>query len=139
MSEPAGTGGELESYMHTLERLPPEQFKLAMKTVEAQLARDHELRMERERNGLLDAANARSHALFAWGLGTGFVIVLGMITASVVVGLQGYVWLSALLSGPGVAVLASLFVLRRLDSRALRQMTSTPPDEAPAGQPPGTL
>ena len=134
---PAGTDDELERYLLALAHLPPEQFKLAMKTVEAQLARNHELRMEQERNRMLNATSVRSHSLFTWGLGAGFAVVLGMIAASVVVGLRGHVWLSASLSGPGVAILASLFVLRRLDSRALRQMTSMPPNEAHPTQPPG--
>jgi hypothetical protein len=99
------------------------------------LARNHELQVERERCRVREAADARSHALFAWGLAAGFVVVLGMITASVVVGLQGHVWLSASLSGPGVVVMASLFVLRRLDSRHLRdaqapQLPAPPSDQA---------
>ena len=127
---------ELESALITLSQLPPEQFKLALKSVEAELARSHELRMEQERNRAREAADARTHALFAWGLGAGFVVVLGMIAASVVVGLKGYVWLSASLSGPGVAVLASLFVLRRLDSRYVRhnadpQLSGPSSDQAP--------
>ncbi|MFI1990981.1 hypothetical protein [Actinoplanes sp. NPDC020271] len=103
--------------MIALAQLPPDHFKLALKTAEAQLARNHELRMEQERSRVREAAAARSHALLAWGLGAGFVVVIGMITAAVVVGLRGHVWLSASLSGPGVAVLASLFVLRRFDAR----------------------
>ncbi len=118
---PAGGPGDFERWMILLAQLPPEHFKLALKTVEAQLARNHELRIEQERCRVREATDARSHALFTWGLGAGFAIVLGMITASVVVGLQGHAWLSASLSGPGVAVLASLFVLRRLDSRLMRQ------------------
>lgn len=119
--------GDLESLLVTLSRLPPEQFKLAFKIVEAGLARAHELQLARERSRVREAADARTHALFAWGLGAGFVVVLGMIAAAVVVGVQGHVWLSASLSGPGVAVLASLFVLRRLDSRALRHVAGPQP------------
>jgi len=129
----AGKPGELESLLVTLSQLPAEQFKLALKAVEAELARSHELQLEQERCRVRDAADARTHALFAWGLGAGFVVVLGMIAASVMVGLKGYVWLSASLSGPGVVVLASLFVLRRLDSRYLRHnpgsQTSGPPSD----------
>ncbi|MFF0123774.1 hypothetical protein ACFYP7_31335 [Micromonospora arida] len=133
---PAGGSGEFERWINLLAQLPPEHFKLALKTVEAQLARNHELQMEQERCHVREAADSRSHALLAWGLGAGFVVVLGMITASVVVGLQGHVWLSASLSGPGVAVLASLFVLRSLDSRNIRQIR---PPQLPAPPPDQTL
>ena len=42
--------GDLESLLVTLSRLPPEQFKLAFKIVEAGLARAHELQLARERS-----------------------------------------------------------------------------------------
>jgi uncharacterized membrane protein len=125
--------------MTALAQLPPEHFKLALKTVEAQLARNHELRMEQERIRVREAAESRSHALLVWGLGAGFVVVLGMIAASVVVGLQGHVWLSATLSGPGVVVLASLFVLRRLDSRSTRNLGTPQLGEIPPNQPLGGI
>jgi hypothetical protein len=132
----AGKPGDLESLLVTLSQLPPEHFKLALKAVEAELARSHELRLEQERSRIREAADARTHALFAWGLGAGFVVVLGMIAASVVIGLKGYVWLSASLSGPGVVVLASLFVLRKLDSSYVRhnsdpQLSGSPSDQTP--------
>jgi hypothetical protein len=111
---------DLAAMMNAVAQLPPEQFELALKAVETQLARDHELRMEQERNRLVEAESVRSHALFTRGLVAGFVVVIGMVTGSVVVGVQGHVWLSASLSGPGVIVLASLFVLRRLDAKQLR-------------------
>jgi hypothetical protein len=135
----AGTTGDLESILVTLAQLPPEHFKLALKTVEAEMARRHELQLERERSRVREAADARTHALYAWGLGAGFVVALGMITAAVLVGLQGHVWLAAGLSGPGVVGLASLFVLRRLDSRALRHVAGPPPNGPSSEQGPPAL
>lgn len=88
-SQAPGGPGEFESWITALTQLPPEHFKLALRTVEAQLARNHELRIEQERSRVREAEAGRSHALFAWGLGAGFVVALGMIAASVVVGLQG--------------------------------------------------
>ncbi|GAA0499025.1 hypothetical protein Ade02nite_83550 [Paractinoplanes deccanensis] len=73
-----------------------------------------------------EAADARSHQLLAWGLGAGLVVVLGMLAAAVVVGVQGHVWLAASLSGPGVIALASLFVLRKLDARSVRAIGAPP-------------
>lgn len=123
--------------MTAVSHLPPEHFKLALKIVEAQLVRTHELPLEQERIRVREAADTRSHTLLAWGLGAGFVVVCGMIAASVVVGLQGHVWLSTSLSGPGVVILASLFVLRRIDARSIRQLNTPQVSGSPHYQPMG--
>lgn len=124
--ESSSPSASLEILIKAMAELPPDRFELALKAVEAELARihtqmdhDHALRMKREDNRIVDAANARAHALFVWGLIAGFVLSAGMVTASVIVGLQGHIWLTALLSGPSVIVLASLFVLRRLETKQL--------------------
>jgi hypothetical protein len=95
---------------------------------------DHERNLtrraaEQERSKSREAANARSHALLSRGLWAGFIVVVGMLTAAVVVGLQGHEWLAAAFSGPGVIALGSLFVLRKVDTRSTRLMHSVPLDE----------
>jgi hypothetical protein len=109
----------LDVLINEIARLPTEKFKLALQAVETQLARDHEFRMKQEENRILDAANARTHILFLRGLIAGFVLSVGMIAASVVVGLKGHVWLATSLSGPCLVMLAALFVLRKLDTKQL--------------------
>ncbi|MEU7981442.1 hypothetical protein AB0B63_23305 [Micromonospora sp. NPDC049081] len=112
--------GEFKSWLTVLRDLPGDRFDLVLKIVEEQLARNHELLMAREETRrqevaaeLSAEAARRSDRLLLWGLVAGLVIVLGMTAASIVVGLQGHVWLSATLSGPSVIALASLFVLRK--------------------------
>ena len=109
----------LDVLINEIARLPTEKFKLALQAVETQLARDHELRMKQEENKILEAANARMHILFVRGLVAGFLLSLGMIVASVVVGVKGHVWLATSLSGPCLVMLAALFVLRKLDTKQL--------------------
>ncbi|GAB2814192.1 hypothetical protein GCM10022221_10030 [Actinocorallia aurea] len=65
----------------------------------------------------------RTHTLFVSGLAAGFLIVSGMVTAAVVVGLQGHAWLPMSLSGPSVIILAGLFVLRTLDTSQVKLAT----------------
>ncbi|MDX5461277.1 hypothetical protein [Micromonospora tulbaghiae] len=131
--------GEFESWLTLLQDIPDDRFELVFKTVEDQLARNHELLMVREETRRREAAAQlaaeaarRSDRLLLLGLVAGLVIVLGMTAASIVVGLQGHVWLAATLSGPSVIALASLFVLRK-SVRAPR--SSALPIEAAANAP----
>ncbi|MFF1843081.1 hypothetical protein ACFVW9_15210 [Streptomyces sp. NPDC058217] len=138
--------------------LPAEHLQIALKALEPQLRREHELRMEQqravqqldlERMRLSDkeAQAKRSHALFMAGLIAGFVVAVGMLAGAVVVGVQGHVWLAAMLSGPSVLALAGLFVLRKTDSAqmdavqrsqrsALNAAQQAPPAVDPAASPP---
>jgi hypothetical protein len=122
--QPIPTG--LEIAMQWAE-LPAEHLQVALKALEPQLRREHELRMEQEkavqklelermRLSSKEVQAKRSHALFMAGLVAGFVVTIGMLAGAVVVGVQGHVWLAAMLSGPSVLALAGLFVLRKTDT-----------------------
>jgi len=49
-------------------------------------------------------------------------IAIGMLTGAVVVGVNGQLWLAALLTGPSLIALAKIFVLRRSDATDMKQL-----------------
>ncbi|SHI06558.1 hypothetical protein SAMN05444521_3630 [Streptomyces sp. 3214.6] len=106
--------------------LPAEHLQVALKALEPQLRREHELRMAQQaalqqleleslRLQTREKSASRSHALLLTGLIAGFLLSAGMLVGAVIVGMEGHVGLSSMLSGPSVLALASLFVLRRSD------------------------
>ncbi|WP_143076571.1 hypothetical protein [Streptomyces sp. MUSC 14] len=103
-------------------QLPPEHLEVALKALDPELARQHEWRLEEARLKSLEAKDRRVHQLYFVGLIAGFVLAVGMLTAAVIVGVNGSPWLAAMLSGPSVLSLAGLFVLRRVDSDSARQI-----------------
>lgn len=127
--------------------VPVEHLEVALKALEPQLLRDHEYRMAQQqidRELKLKAMEAveirakRAHALYLAGLVAGFIITVGMLTGAVIVGSNDQPWLAAMLSGPSVLALATVFVLRRNDTTqsravarnqrlALNAATQTPP------------
>ncbi|MGW4878909.1 hypothetical protein ACWEPI_20395 [Streptomyces sp. NPDC004262] len=102
-------------------QLPSEHLEIALKALEPELARQHELRLLEVRLRVQEEKDRRTHYLYLAGLVAGFVVVVSMLTAAVVVGVNGLPWLSAMLSGPSVLSLAGLFVLRRVDSGSARE------------------
>ncbi|MEU2674809.1 hypothetical protein ABZ622_39465 [Streptomyces sp. NPDC007164] len=129
--------------------LPAEHLQVALKALEPQLRREHELRMEQEkavrklelerlRLAAEEAQAKRSHSLYMVGLGAGFIVTLGMLTGAVIVGVQGQAWLAAMLSGPSVLALAGLFVLRKSDSAQVQTVARSQRSALNAAQaPPG--
>jgi hypothetical protein len=106
-------------------QLPPEHLEIALRAMEPQLARDHDLKMEKLRLAAENKREARTQTLYIAGLAAGFVIVVGMLGSAVIVGINGQPWLAAMLAGPSVISLAGLFVLRRVDSTAARGAART--------------
>lgn len=109
--------------------LPPEHLVAALKALEPQLAREHELKMSparfehearMEELKFQEVQAARVHSLYLSGLIAGFVMSAGMLVGSVLLGTSGYPWLSALLAGPSLLSLAAIFVLRRNDAAQMR-------------------
>ncbi|MGW3284635.1 hypothetical protein ACWDR3_08330 [Streptomyces sp. NPDC001002] len=109
--------------------VPVDHLEVALKALEPQLLRDHEYRMAQQqidRELELKAIEAgenrakRSHALYLAGLVAGFVITVGMLSGAVIVGSNDQPWLAAMLSGPSVLALATVFVLRRNDAAQSR-------------------
>jgi len=116
--------------------LPVEHLQVALKALEPQLRREHELRMAEQsalrkleieaiRAQAQEAAARRSHTLLITGLVAGFLLSAGMLVGAVIVGVAGHVVLASMLSGPSVIALASLFVLRRSDSVHTRAVART--------------
>lgn len=137
-ARPAPTGLEIATQWAAL---PADHLKVALRALEPQLAREHAYRLARLAQEEADAR--RAHRLHLVGLASGFLIAAAMLTSAAFVGVRGQPWLAAMLSGPSVLALATLFVLRRTDpsqtlaaARAHRDAlaASIPP---PAGPPTG--
>jgi hypothetical protein len=148
-------------------QLPAEHLEVSLKALEPQLKREHAYRMEQEaRKQALEVERLRleseqkqleaqldfdenqakrTHALYMCGLGAGFLVCVGMLVGAVVVGINNQPWLAAMLSGPSVVALVTLFVLRKSDAslnssveqnqrRALNASQQPPPSpSAPSG------
>ncbi|MBX7554956.1 hypothetical protein ABZX95_41405 [Streptomyces sp. NPDC004232] len=91
--------------------LPPEHLKAALKSADAELARQHEHRMARVKAST-DAAR-RAHVLHLSGVIAAFLISGGMIAGAIISAQLGHEALSYVLVGPTCLALASLFVLRK--------------------------
>ncbi|MGP8301973.1 hypothetical protein ACTPOK_29450 [Streptomyces inhibens] len=125
MSQESGTSARqptgLDIAMQWAE-LPAEHMKIALDALEPQLRREHEMRVLQqkaeqklalEQVRAQEAAAKRAHVLYLTGLIAGFVIAVAMLSGAVVVGINNQPWLAAMLSGPSVLALATIFVLRR--------------------------
>ena len=102
--------------------LPAEHMKIALTALEPQLRRDHEartLQLQAEFQLALaevrarDDAAKRTYRLYLGGLVAGLVVSVAMLTAAVLAGIHNQPWLAAMLSGPSVIALTTLFVLRK--------------------------
>ncbi|MGW1295864.1 hypothetical protein [Streptomyces sp. NPDC002533] len=148
MSTDSGTSARqptgLEIAMQWAE-LPAEHMKIALAALEPQLRREHEartLQMQSEFQLALAEASARenaakrSHRLYMVGLIVGFVISTAMLSGAVIVGIHGQPWLAAMLAGPTLGMLATIFVLRRNDQHLVHAVTSGQRAVLNAVQPP---
>ncbi|MFD8544656.1 hypothetical protein [Streptomyces sp. NPDC059649] len=118
-SKPQGDSTGLEIALQWAQ-LPAEHLKAALDALEPELARQHQLRVIQVQLAAQTERERRAHLLYLGGLVGGFLIVVAMLSAAVIVGINGLPWLSGLLAGPSVLSLAGLFVLRRVDSGAAR-------------------
>ncbi|MFF9753349.1 hypothetical protein [Streptomyces sp. DH20] len=127
--------------------LPAEHLQVALKALEPQLRREHELRMAQQaalqqleleslRLQNREKSASRSHALMITGLIAGFLLSAGMLVGAVIVGMEGQVVLASMLSGPSVLALASLFVLRRSDVTQTRAVARAQAATSQAAQAP---
>ncbi|WP_432025233.1 hypothetical protein [Streptomyces sp. 1222.5] len=127
--------------------LPAEHLQVALKALEPQLRREHELRMAQQaalqqleleslRLQTREKSASRTHALLISGLIAGFLLSAGMLVGAVIVGMDGHVGLASMLSGPSVLALASLFVLRRSDVTQTRAVARAQADISQAAQAP---
>ncbi len=105
----------------TWAQVPPEHLEAALKALEPELQREHEHRMTNLRLAEQDAR--WHHVQYLCGLWAGFTIAVGMLTGSMIVGVNGQFWLAALLTGPSLFALAKLFVVRRAGDSAEKQIT----------------
>ncbi|MEV8289667.1 hypothetical protein [Streptomyces niveus] len=133
--------------------LGPEKLQIALKALEPQLKREHEVRMKHldnlraqaerdttqekvagERNAR-DAERRRNHVYRMSGLVAGGVLSLALLGAGVVVA-PDQPWLAAGLCGPSLLALVKVFVLRRSDSSDMKAVERAARESANAAAPP---
>ncbi|MGP3990805.1 hypothetical protein [Streptomyces sp. 3N207] len=109
----------------------PDQLDVALKALEPQMKREHQLKLKHlefqrevaERAARLERER-RSHTRHLAGLAVGAVLAVAMLGAGVYVAKDAW-WLSALLCGPSLLALAKIFVLRRSDPEDMRFVSKT--------------
>jgi len=89
---------------------PPAHLTAAIKALEPQLRREHELRQEELRQIALKEHH--SYLLYLIGMGAGFAIAIASLTGAIILGRHNPT-LAGILVGPGLASAISTFVLRR--------------------------
>ncbi|MFC9432091.1 hypothetical protein [Streptomyces sp. NPDC056987] len=140
-SEPAASRGGLD-IAREWANLPPDHLEIALKALGPQLERDHEYRMKVIQLEYELAGAKQTHTLYLVGLVAGFVISVGMLIGAVIVGSNDQPWLAAMLSGPSVLALTTVFVLRRSDtaqSRAVAHSQQLALDAAAQASPPSPV
>ncbi|MEV3872259.1 hypothetical protein [Streptomyces sp. NPDC049906] len=133
--------------------LGPEKLQLALKALEPQLKREHEVRMKHldnlraqaERKAALekaagersikDAERRRNHVYRMSGLVSGGVLSLALLGAGVAVAPE-QPWLAAGLCGPSLLALVKVFVLRRSGPVDMKAVERTARESANAAAPP---
>ncbi|MET9149750.1 hypothetical protein ABZX82_00505 [Streptomyces griseoflavus] len=135
-------------------QMPAEHLTAALKALEPQLKREHELRtlqennracLEQERLKTEHEKEKRRHRRHVLHVSFGLVVVLGALTGALHLGTHGQPWLALVLFGPTLLALVKMFLLRRSDAgdflqsgAALRTVSSAlPPPDPAAGAPPG--
>ncbi|SMF67732.1 hypothetical protein [Streptomyces sp. Amel2xC10] len=135
-------------------QMPAEHLTAALKALEPQLKREHELRILQENNrARLEEQRLRTehkkekrrHRLNVLRVSFGLAVVLGALSGAVHLAVHDQPGLALLLVGPTVLALAKMFLLKRSDAgdllqsvAALRTASSTlPPPDSGAGAPPG--
>lgn len=91
-------------------QLPPDHLAAAIKALEPQLRREHQLRQEELRQIALKEQH--SYLLYMIGMGAGFAIAVASLCGAIILGPRNPT-LAGILIGPGLASALSTFVLRR--------------------------
>ncbi|GHA30049.1 hypothetical protein GCM10010329_61530 [Streptomyces spiroverticillatus] len=136
--------------------LGPEKLQLALKALEPQLKREHEIRMRQlddsraqaERQAMLekaagersvrDAERRRNHVYRMSGLIAGGGLSLALLGAGVIVA-PDQPWLAAGLCGPSLLALVKVFVLRRSDSSDMKAVERAARESAAASASPPVI
>ncbi|GAB1824665.1 hypothetical protein HerbRD11066_78310 [Herbidospora sp. RD11066] len=128
-------------------KLPPRHLEVALKALNPQLEREHQLRLLQLQLEAQEKKESRKHAMHMVSIGVGCLVALAMLGAAVVLGINDQPWLAAILAGPSVLALVKVFVLRRTDPvdmeklfRSQRAVLSAMPQQAtpaPAPAEPG--
>ncbi|WP_210593783.1 hypothetical protein [Streptomyces sp. GESEQ-35] len=109
-------------------QLPPAHLRAALRALEPQMERDHELaKMERKNR----------HVLNIMGLISGFILAICSLGGAIYFGVRGQLWGTAVLTGPSILVMIRVFVLRKTEKSDLRLSRSALDSLGNAtGQPP---
>ncbi|MFF9114336.1 hypothetical protein ACF09Y_01715 [Streptomyces massasporeus] len=136
-------------------QMPAEHLTAALKALEPQLKREHQLRtlqennrarLEEERLKTEHEREKRRHRRHMVNVSAGLAVALGGLAGSLYFGTIGQLVLAVVLFGPNLVVLVKMFTLRRSDPQDIFRVTTAmrtaslalpPPDPAP-GTPPGS-
>ncbi|GAA4199775.1 hypothetical protein [Microbispora amethystogenes] len=117
-------------------QLPAEHLQAALKALEPELRREHEFRIARLEAERQEAKDRRMHQLYLSGLIAGFVISVSMLGAAVVLGMNNQPWLAAMMAGPSLLTLVTMFVLRRSDTTSMKAAAKAKTNIASINLPP---
>ncbi|MEV5849362.1 hypothetical protein AB0M32_46125 [Streptomyces sp. NPDC051985] len=118
------------SYAKEWAQLPPQHLRVALKSLEPMLLRQHELAVMREKN---------RHQLELLGLLAGFAISLASIAGAIGFGIHGDFWMAGLMLSPSVFAVTKLFVLRKSDKNDMRHVGAVVQGLTQAGGPPAQV
>ncbi|MFB7864739.1 MULTISPECIES: hypothetical protein [unclassified Streptomyces] len=109
--------------------LPAEHLAVALAALDPQLAREHEARMQAERDRALaeqerirarSAERLRAHRRHLHGVYAGLVVALATLGASVYFGIHDHPVLAGTFFGPTLLALVKIFTLGRSDAADLK-------------------
>ncbi|MER5938897.1 hypothetical protein ABT121_16420 [Streptomyces sp. NPDC001928] len=100
------------SYAKEWAQLPPQHLRVALKSLEPMLLRQHELALMREKN---------RYRLDLLGMIAGFIVSLASIGGAITFGFRGDYWMAGIMLSPSVFAVTKLFVLRKSEKGDIRQ------------------
>jgi hypothetical protein len=104
-------------------RVPSKHLEAALTTLERNLERDHEFRLKMLRQQQREKQNM--HVLLLCGLWAGLAIVVVMLGAAVLVGLNNQPSLAIAFTGPSLIALVTLFVMRNTNKVDAKRIVET--------------
>jgi hypothetical protein len=116
-ADPAGEKLDSLEVIQRWSELAPEHLKTAIKTLDAELSRAHELRMIREKHQ--DAKARREHTLYMTSMLLGSFVIIALLSGAVLLGMRGQVALPSIFTTLS-ATMATVFVLRKHDPQQMR-------------------
>ncbi|MDU0293817.1 hypothetical protein [Saccharothrix longispora] len=120
MSGKAERAGEKLDSLEVIQRwseVSPEHLKSAIKALDSELSRAHELRMVKEQHQ--EAKARREHTLYMTSMLVGSLVIIALLSGAVLLATRGQVLLPTIFTTLSVTM-ATVFVLRKHDPQQMR-------------------